>query len=199
MSSRRGDERVRRLGLLSHAAGVGCVLAAAGAVWGLVCLPLQAGNVETRYQLDAALRLVHESREIRKTFEETRAEYDRTSRELVELRRRIPAASDESEFLRQTAELASQMGVSILEFHPGRTSQGDLCQQMDVRLKARGGYPGVCRFLGGLSDLTRLCRTKSVKVTADGATEGLYHLELSLEIFFGLEPQAEGVNAEPNR
>jgi Tfp pilus assembly protein PilO len=199
MSSRRGDDRVHRLGLLSHVAGVGCVLAAAGAVWGLVCLPLQAGNVETRNQLDAALRLVHESREIRKAFEETRAEYDRTGRELVELRRRIPASAAESDFLKQTAELASREGVSILEFHPGRTSQGELCHQMDVRLKARGGYAGVCRFLSGLNELTRLCRTKSVKVSADGATEGLYHLELSLEIFFGLEARAEAVTLEPKR
>lgn len=189
MSSRKGDDQVRRLGLLSHVAGAGCTLAAAGAVWGLVCLPLQASNTETRQQLDAALVLVHDSREIRKTFDETRAEYDRTSRELVQLRQRIPQSAGESEFLREAAALASTVGVSITEFHPGRGSAGDLCQRMDVRMKARGEYTGACRFLSGLNELTRLCRTKSVKVTADGATEGLYHLELSLEIFYGLEAQ----------
>ena len=138
MSSRRGDERVRRLGLLGHAAGAGCVLAAAGAVWGLVCLPLQAGNVETRCQLDAALRLVHQSREIRQTFEETRAEYDRTSRELVELRRRIPSSSDESDFLKQTADLASQAGVSVRKTSIGsRSASGTVAASRIARIGVR--------------------------------------------------------------
>lgn len=99
---------------------------------------------------------------------------------------RIPNVPRESDFLGQITTLAADVGLSIVDYHPGGTSAQDGYKKMTLTLSSDGSYESVCGFLYRIHQLPRLSRVLSLDI-APVQGKDTYRMKMTLNIFFAPE------------
>ena len=102
----------------------------------------------------------------------------------AELVSRVPVDPAEAEYLSQVTELARSSSVAIDQYHPGLPVEHEDYGSLEVVVHLHAPYENVCRFLAGIETLPRLCRARSLKITAPETEGEDYHVEVTLQIYF---------------
>ncbi len=178
-------------GLLIAAAGCGLMLKA-------VVIPLTQENADVvsqeqdlRKVLDLESTVIRENQRLNKVLDEA----DQKIQSLLD---RIPNVARESDFLGQITTLAKDVGVEIIDYHPGTISEKEEYHEMSLSMTSQGSYEGVCNFLNRLHSLPRLSRANKLSIlpVADGLT---YSLDMTLTIYFSPTSALASVPKELHR
>lgn len=105
-------------------------------------------------------------------------------------RAKIPEQAGESEFLAQLTNLALQSGLSIRDYTPGPATRLAEHHMVEVEVSAEGDHAGLCQFLNGLPELSRLCRLTELDIETPKSGESRYPIQLKMQIFF--QPPSRG-------
>jgi Tfp pilus assembly protein PilO len=183
MPSSHCQRELRTLGSALHAAGLLATLTLLALAAWLVVAPLDARRDDYQrrgQQLDR--RLASRAR-IERQHAALEAELEAVQRRKAELRRRITDGAREGEFLRQISVVAAEVGLRLVSFQPGGTSQHGQYGAMQVQLACDGRYESICRFLHRLEGLPRLATVERMEVVAPARGE-VYSFKLTLDIYF---------------
>ena len=101
------------------------------------------------------------------------------------LQSRVPGSAESGSFLKYVSDIARQQNLSISDFQPARSTEGDGYTAMEVILNGRGSFASICSFFDQLSKVTRLSKVKDVSV-AIGDDSNEYPVKTTLVIYFGL-------------
>lgn len=178
----------------------GFLIAVAGSALMLkaVVLPLREQDAELMAR-EADLR------EILDVETEVTGEHERLTRILNEadqkiksLLDRIPNVPRESDFLGQITTLAKEVGVEIMDYHPGQISPQDEYHEMSLTITSQGDYEGVCNFLHRVHNLPRLSRANKLIIFPVKDRDTI-SLDMTLTIYFSPTSELASVTKEPNR
>ena len=75
--------------------------------------------------------------------------------------------------------------MSISDFQPGKSVEGDGFTAMEVVLSGRGSFASICTFFDRLSKVARLSKVKDLNVTV-AEDNPKYPMKTTLVIYFGL-------------
>lgn len=179
------------LGWVSHAAGLAVAAGLCVAVVAFVMWPLQtrARQVEKRtVMLDDLLRDGPQIRaESQRLNEELAVMEDRVEQMLD----RIPETPREADFLAELSELADANNLEIVEYRPDGITSGTPHSRLAVTVFIDGTYAGVCRFLGGVTHLSRRSQVTRLSIT-DPDESGVQRVEIDFDIFFSSAPEGAG-------
>lgn len=155
-----------------------------------VFLPLGGGLQEVGTQTDALLELIQQTSVITGKTRELEGLLAKTEQENSELLQRIPTGPRESDFLTQVCQLANQMHLEVLEYHPGAVHPRENHHEMEVRLVTHGEYESICRFLEQVEHLPRLCRLTQMDIGV-ATTKTKLSAEMTFRIYFAPPTEAE--------
>ena len=177
-------DRLRKLDIALHGAGLALLLLSIGAAWALGYQPLETarGEAEARCAeindlLGSAGRLRHEQAQLKRSLADARDEE-------IRLLARVPDEAHEADFLSQMSHLAKEVGMELRDYRPGQVQPQATCSAMEVALTCEGPYESLCRFLDGVGRLPRLVNLSQLEV--EGSHGGsIYLTTLKLVIYFG--------------
>lgn len=106
---------------------------------------------------------------------------------LQQLRSKFPNVPEESAFLQQLSERATDNKVLLGEFRPGSTSKRSNCKEIDLKLRATGRYADICRWLDSFESLPRLVNVSQFSLTGPAAPGGDCVVDVQLSLLFGLD------------
>lgn len=180
-----------------HAAGLliavgGCLLMLSSVI---VPLMQQNSDVVAREQklrkvLDLEDSVVQENERLTQIL----IEADQKIQSLLD---RIPNVARESDFLGQITTLAREVGVEIMNYHPGQISPKTEYHEMTLTLTSQGSYEGVCNFLHRLHSLPRLSRANNMSILPVPGSH-TYSLDMTLTIYFSPTSQLASGTKEPS-
>lgn len=188
MLTSQTERKLRKWGWGLHLGGLLIAGGSCGLMFRTVIFPLMQENtevvareVELRKILDLDATLIQEHQRLTQILEEA----DQKIKSLLD---RIPNVARESDFLGQITTLAKEVGVEIMDYHPGQISEKDDYHEMTLTLTSQGSYEGVCNFLHRLHNLPRLSRANKMSVLPvfDGNT---CSLDMTLTIYFSPNSQ----------
>ena len=188
----RTERKLSRWARGLHCGGLLIAVAAGGLMLRGIILPLMEQTAEIVEQ-EVKLRNVLELEEIltreNERLTQTLAEADQKIQSLLD---RIPNVARESDFLGQITTLAKQVGVEIMDYHPGQISARNDYHEMTLTITSNGSYEGVCNFLHRLHNLPRLSRANKMAILPldDGKS---CSLNMTLTIYFS--PMSELASA----
>ena len=183
MDSSSTQRRLRTLRVMIHVSGASGLLAILLVAWWLVIRPIDAQrrvSSQRMAQLQATLAAADEIHSEHASLSQ-RLAADRDQE--AALQARIPDHPSEAEFLALASELATQTGLKIQDYRPGRPVQEPSCSSLGVKLICEGGYAGVRGFLDGVSKLPRLSRIERLHIDATKSKPD-YLIEISVLLYF---------------
>ena len=196
MLTSRTEQNLNRWGL--HVGGLLIAVCGCGLMLKVAVLPLREQDTELvnreadlRKVLDVETAVTRENEHLTKILDEA----DQKIKSLLD---RIPNVPRESDFLGQITTLAKEVGVEIINYHPGQISQKDEYHEMSLTITSQGNYDGVCNFLHRLHSLPRLSRANKLSILPV-ADRNTISLDMTLTIYFSPASELASVTKEPNR
>jgi Tfp pilus assembly protein PilO len=110
---------------------------------------------------------------------------------LATLQAKLPPIPEESQFLQELSKRASAAEVSLSEFRPGGITKRPDCKEIELRLRATGQYPAVCRWLNSLGEVPRFVRISNITFAGPPTPGGSCIVDIQLNLLFGLIAQPE--------
>ncbi len=183
MLTNRTEQKLSKRAWGLHFGGLVIAVAGCGVMLTGVILPLRAQNAELVLQGSELRKILDFETNVTQEHERLTVVLDEADQKIKSLLDRIPNVARESDFLGQVTTLAKDVGVEIMDYHPGNVSAKEEYHEMSLTLTSQGSYEGVCDFLHRLQGLPRLSRANKLSILPlqDGAT---YSLNMTLTIFF---------------
>lgn len=195
MDSRNTDNRLRRLRLSVH------VLAATGlatlflVVWWSLIRPLDSDQYLASQRMLQLEETLSAADEIQAEHALLREHLLAAREQEASLQARIPDDPSEEEFLALASGLATDTGLRIKDYRPGKSRREASCSSLEVQLIGEGNYESICRFVDGLTKLPRLSTIASLHIDAT-KNHADYLIEISVLLFFDGQQQASDASAK---
>lgn len=175
-------------GLGLHLAGCLSLLLIGGGAYLMLIDPLSQSIADAGQETQRLSRLVRTGASIQTRHQELSETLQHLKERTARVQERIPAGSQEAEFLEQLSEIARQRDITITDYRRQQVIEQETHWQLTVEVSADGDYPSLCEFLAGLHQLPRI--TSVTRMEIDGAAEKneRYPLRLNLVLYFGLKP-----------
>ena len=197
MSRNCNDEKLARCSWGFHGLGL---LVTAGVVLAALFLGIRpieeqearllakAAQLATALDIEAAVQAEHTLLAAKRQAADVKVQ---------ELLDRIPNVPRESDFLGQITTLASEVGLSIVDYRPGTATEKQGYKQMTLTLSSDGSYESVCSFLHKLNELPRLNRVTTLDI-APVNVQNQYQMMMTLTIFFAPDSQLPTAGGKRN-
>lgn len=182
-------------GLAYHAVGAGVTVLLIGAVYGVVHVPSAHWQSAQARTAQACRAFLAEAPNIRAELDSLQQQHAATERQYANLRRRIPDAAYEAEFLAELATLASETGFALHHYRPGQVRTVGSHHELEIQLSLAGSHEGLCRFLLGLESLERFCRISELAISPQPETQD-YACRMTVQIFFATATETQSVPTE---
>lgn len=126
-------------------------------------------------------------------LEERLAGFERHIERLEEL---VPRNEEVSQLLNTISERADQIGVDIIRFAPGQTTQGTHYDRRTFELMVNGTYHEVGRFLSDIGSLSRIITPTDLHVVQAAGGDESQNLEAAflIETYVLPDPRESGAN-----
>ena len=169
-----------------HAAGVAIACLSASGFYLLFTLPLLAERSADITRIEQLRRLVLTDKSVAQTHAELTEELAELRERAESIRKRVPATSDEAEFLGKLAQLADDHDVRILEYRRGQVQRAKTHTQLDVGLKCTGSYAGLCAFLDQVAQLQRISSTTEISIRSENIP-AMRSVDLVFKLFYDMQ------------
>jgi Tfp pilus assembly protein PilO len=151
------------------------------------CL-LQSQLASANAAMNERIVMLQDSTDLR-TASQTLHDQAAAARSRVELlHARLPKDPDETQFLQELSALADNSHLDLSEFRPGGVLDRGTHKEIDLRIRARGAYANLCRFLAELSQVPRFVRVSQLNLVAPSDHGGDCDFDLQLYLAFGFKP-----------
>jgi Tfp pilus assembly protein PilO len=182
MSTSNLSPSLKQRRITVHAVGL-VVSAAIAAAGYLFCSATSNEEQQWKTSIRADSELLEQQPALVTARKNTERDLNTMTQRLDEVTALIPLDPEESLFLAQLSELATESVLTIHNFRPGPPEENDRVQRIRVQLTGEGSYQGICTFLHGLRTLPRLTHVSNLHI--DPITiKGTYPLSMELSIFF---------------
>jgi Tfp pilus assembly protein PilO len=179
------DPETVRFGRLLHYSGVAITLLCGAGAYTCLFTPIERDIFNVSMRIDELTESSRNAAAINSEHEKLSGHLKDIQARYTALQGRVPGNAEAGSFLKFVSDIARQENLTIGDFQPSRSSEGDGYTAMEVMLNGRGSFASICRFFDRLSKVTRLSKVKDVAVTAgDDGSE--YPVKATLVIYFGL-------------
>jgi type IV pilus assembly protein PilO len=189
MSSPVIDDETLRFGRLLHYAGLAIVLIACALAYNWFYAPLEAEILDAEMKIDELAVAGENTTVIRQEHERLTARLRQIEARYAALEQRVPLNAEAGSFLKHISEIASQEQLTISNFQPAQSVQGNGYAAMEVLLDGKGTFKSICSFFDRLSKLQRLSKVKDLSVSVDPQSDD-YPIKATIVIYFGLKGEA---------
>jgi Tfp pilus assembly protein PilO len=186
------------LSVLCHGAGAAITLLLAAGAW--YAAPWLLGSWrQSLAERSAAAEAIAEERPRIPARHAAAAEKCRAAEaSLAQLKERIPAKLDTSEFYRLVSRAAKEQSVELGDVRPQEHRALGQFEKHKWRMTARGAFLDVCRFMQAVEELPIQCFVDDVSINGSAADERQMSLELGIVGFSRKPPAPPAVPAAAN-
>ncbi|HEY4232536.1 MAG TPA: type 4a pilus biogenesis protein PilO [Lacipirellulaceae bacterium] len=179
------DPETVRFGRLLHYGGVAITLLCGAAAYAYLFTPIERDIFDVSVRIDELTESSRNASAIQGEHEKLSGRLKDIAARYASLQGRVPGSAEAGSFLKYVSDIARQENLSISDFQPARSVEGDGFTAMEVMLSGRGSFASICTFFDRLSKVTRLSKVKDLTVTtAEDGNE--YPMKTTLVIYFGL-------------
>lgn len=182
--------QLRLLGWALHGAGILTALAVALLAELLVYRPIDARAHDWARRAEGLHERLEDATRVRREHARLSHDLAVAREQTAALKKRIPDAPCEADFLAQVSRLADEIGLRIQDYRPGAVTAKTSYSVLRVDLICEGDYPSVCRFLDGLSQLPRHCTVVRLQIDSAKSKQD-YSANMSLELYFGVTARSD--------
>jgi Tfp pilus assembly protein PilO len=191
------DPETVRFGRLLHYAGVAITLLCGIAAYTYLFTPIEKDIFDVSMRIDELAESSRNAPAIHSEHEKLSGRLKDIAARYAALQGRVPGSAEAGSFLKFVSDVARQENLSISDFQPARSVEGDGFTAMEVMLSGRGSFASICTFFDRLSKVARLSKVKDLSVTA--AEDGNeYPMKTTLVIYFGLTDKRAATAMEAN-
>jgi Tfp pilus assembly protein PilO len=179
------DTETVRFGRLLHYAGVAITLLCAAMAYTYLFTPIEKDIFDVSVRIDELSESSRNAPAIHSEHEKLSGRLKDIAARYAALQGRVPGSAEAGSFLKYVSDIARQENLSISDFQPAKSVEGDGFTAMEVVLSGRGSFGSICTFFDRLSKVARLSKVKDLNVAIgdDGAD---YPMKTTLVIYFGL-------------
>lgn len=191
----RSEKKLGTWSWLFHCAGLSVAIAECAVILVLVIWPIDNRHAEVQRKTVDLRRILDRELDVRHEHQRLSQSLSAADEKIDGLLNRIPNLPREADFLGQITTLAREVGLEIVDYRPGGTTERGEYQEMIVTLSSEGSYSGLCSFLQRIHHLPRLSRVNELKISPrqDGQT---YSLNMTLAIYFAPKNKLAGMGPE---
>jgi Tfp pilus assembly protein PilO len=179
------DPETVRFGRLLHYAGVAITLLCATAAYNYLFTPIEKDIFDVSMRIDELSESSRNAPAIRSEHAKLSGRLKDIAARYTALQGRVPGSAESGSFLKYVSDIARQQDLSISDFQPGKSVEGDGFTAMEVVLSGRGSFASICTFFDRLSKVARLSKVKDLNVTV-AEDNPKYPMKTTLVIYFGL-------------
>lgn len=179
------DPETVRFGRLLHYAGVAITLLCGAAAYTYLFTPIDKDLLDVSVRIDELTESSRNAPAIQREHEKLSGHLKDIAARYAALQGRVPGTAEAGSFLKYVSDIARQENLSISDFQPARSVDGDGFTAMEVVLSGRGSFASICTFFDRLAKVARLSKVKDLSVTTSG-DDGEYPMKTTLVIYFGL-------------
>jgi len=148
----------------------------------LVYQPLlqkQAAHESRTQQLDL---LVEQTGAAGSNYRALRSRLETMQESLTELHRQLAGHPTESEAIGEIGDIATQVGLEVLDYQIGLTESCLTYSQTEVELRCHGSYTSICRFLEKIEHLTKVTKLSKFELNSAKNSHG-YPIQLTFVLY----------------
>jgi Tfp pilus assembly protein PilO len=184
------------IGSLLNAASA-IVTALIGVAAWLTACGLQTRLSNATSNLEERIVLLQGAAELRAASQKLHEDTTAARRHTESMQARLPATAEETQFLQQLSELATNCHLDLGDFRPGSVLDRNSYKELDLRIRARGHYGRLCQFLSELSQLPRFVRVSHLSIAAPSEHGGDCDVDLQLYLAFGFKLDPSSTVLQP--
>jgi Tfp pilus assembly protein PilO len=192
------DPETVRFGRLLHYAGLAITLLCGTVAYTYLFTPIENDIFAVSMRIDELTESSQNAPAIQAEHEKLSGRLKDIAVRYAALQGRVPGNAEAGSFLKFVSDVARQENLSISDFQPARSVEGDGFTAMEVMLSGRGSFASICTFFDRLSKVARLSKVKDLYVSSvDDGNE--YPMKATLVIYFGLTDKRTATAKEGNR
>lgn len=160
----RAEINLNTLRVVIACAGVATLLLAVGLFHRFVISPYVRQCDLDQRRSDQLIELGNRADAVRTKHRQLKAELVTLQKSVEDTLQRLPAASEEYQFVAQVEEVAQANRVEITNSMIGNVERGESLSRAYVTFECIGSFASICRFLDGIDHLTRLTEVARLEI-----------------------------------